>query len=165
MTFVINYEKYKNKIFNYIYYRVGMNREIAEDLTSEIFLKAFDKYESYDKSKPFQAWIYAIAHNHLVNHYRDSKNETSIDVLEESGYEIPDNNITNNMISDIDVRILLSTIISLPKLQADILMMRFMDQLSFAEIAEVIKETEGNTRVICYRAIKNIKQKFNENNE
>lgn len=161
MTFVINYEKYKNKIFNYIYYRVGMNKEVAEDLTSEIFFKAFDNYDLYEKSKPFQSWIYAIAHNHLVNYYRDSKNNLSVEELTEDGYQIPDKSILDKNINDIDVNILLKDVLRLSKTQADVIMMRFLDQLTFSEIGEVINQDESNARVICHRAIKNLQKILN----
>ena len=77
--FLDNYNKYLDKIYNYIWYRVGFDKSVTEDLCSEIFLKAYKGFKDFDQSKPFQSWIYAIAKNHLLNYYRVNGREVSIE--------------------------------------------------------------------------------------
>ncbi len=72
--FIKKYKKYKDKIYNYFWYRVNFNEEIAEDLCSEAFLRAFDKFDVFDKEREFQPWIYAIAKNWgHTEYYRHEK--------------------------------------------------------------------------------------------
>ena len=77
MEFQTLYWRFKDKIYNYFYYRTGFNKSVAEDLTSTVFLSALEHFDSYDKSRPFQPWIFRIAHNLLVNHYRQTKPQIS----------------------------------------------------------------------------------------
>ncbi|TAL19526.1 sigma-70 family RNA polymerase sigma factor, partial [Patescibacteria group bacterium] len=65
------YETHFNKIYRFVLFRVG-NRELAEDLVSEIFVKALKAFPSYDESRSRSSWIFTIARNHLINHYRSS---------------------------------------------------------------------------------------------
>jgi len=64
------YREFLPKIYRFVYFRVGAKKEEAEELTSEIFLKALDAFDGFEEGKPFAPWIYQIAKNHLINHYR-----------------------------------------------------------------------------------------------
>src|SRR3990170_3288855 len=68
-----------DRIYRYLFFRVGGNREVAEDLVSDVFMKALEHFETYDPAISKSAWIYRIAHNRLVNHFRDQKPTTDID--------------------------------------------------------------------------------------
>ena len=66
------YERYLEKIYNYVYYRTG-NHHDAEDLTARVFFRAMAHIETYtERGVPFQAWLYSIAHNLVANWHRDS---------------------------------------------------------------------------------------------
>lgn len=151
--FLQYYEKFKDKIFNYFMYRVNFDREKAEDLTSEVFLKALENFDRYERDRPFQAWIYAIAHNHLVNHYRIAYRE--IGLSEESDQAI-------DMISDIDANLELErvkgVIEALPDSSRDILLMRFMDGLSNDEICQALGKEDGAVRTQMSRALKELRK-------
>ena len=69
------YRENIDRIHRYIFFRVGRNRDVAEDLVSEIFMKAHKAFDTFDEKVSKSAWIYRIAHNHLANHYRDQKQE------------------------------------------------------------------------------------------
>lgn len=70
------------RIYRYVFFRVGQNHSVAEDLVSEIFMKALKAYEGYDEKVSRSAWIYRIAHNHVINHYRDKKETIDFDSVE-----------------------------------------------------------------------------------
>ncbi len=148
-SFTVNYQKYKDKIFNYFYYRLSFNRALAEDLTSEVFLKAYDKYESYDQERSFQAWIYAIARNHLFNYYRDKKIEID---LAEAG------NLSSNDCEKIEVNLecerVIALIYKLDIYHRDVLLLRFVDGLDNNEIARLLGKDNGAIRVQISRALK-----------
>ena len=73
------YEANVDRIYRYVFFRVGQNQEIAQDLTSEIFIKALNAFERYDEKVSRSSWIYTIAHNHLANYYRDRKVASDIE--------------------------------------------------------------------------------------
>lgn len=73
------YLKHLDSIYRYIYFRVNQDRQEAEDLTEIVFFKAWDKLEHFDeKGHGFRAWIYKIAHNLVIDYYRDSNKRTSL---------------------------------------------------------------------------------------
>ncbi|MEK9155435.1 MAG: RNA polymerase sigma factor, partial [Patescibacteria group bacterium] len=67
------------RIYRYVFFRTGRNRDVAEDLVSDIFMKAFEHFESYDPEISESAWIYRIAHNRVLNYWRDTKATANID--------------------------------------------------------------------------------------
>lgn len=156
------YQQFKDKIFNYFLYRVGFDRSLSEDLTSEVFLKAYEKFDTYDPERPFQAWIYRIAHNHLVNHYRSSRPGLSIEDMEESGQPLVDTKFLNKLTSGIDQRLLIENMSLLPKKYSNALLYRYVDQLDYPEIAELLEVSEGNARVLVHRAQEMLREKMHQ---
>lgn len=147
-SFVDYYEQYKNKIFVYFLYRVNFNRTIAEDLTSEVFLKALDHFASFDQDKSFQAWIFAIAHNHLVNYYRVANRETEL---------LENQHISRRELEQVEtaqeLELVMRAINKMEYSDRDILLLRFVDQLSNTEIAELLGKEEGAIRTKMSRSL------------
>ena len=153
------YEQHKGAIFNYIFYRVGFNRNTAEDLTSEIFLKAFEHLDSYDRNRPFKTWIFTIAHNHLVNFFAAKKYVLPLDEARE---------VTKNEEStgdELDHKLIVSTLLELadqlPESQRELLIMRYINDLSNSEIAAVTGKAEGAVRTALSRAIEGLRNAYN----
>ena len=67
------YHLHLDKVYRFVFFRVAGNRELAEDLVSEVFVKALGAFGDYDEAKSRSAWILTIARNHLANYYRDRK--------------------------------------------------------------------------------------------
>lgn len=154
------YEEHKKAIFNYILYRVSFNRDTAEDLTSEIFLKAFEHLDSYDRERPFKTWIFTIAHNHLIN-YRTSHKQTlsldeAIDVVKENDSQYAAAVDHKDMMSKI-----LALVSELPESQRDLVIMRYVNDLSNSEIARVTGKEEGAIRTALSRAITSLRDQYN----
>lgn len=153
------YEEHKNAIFNYILYRVSFNRDTAEDLTSEIFLKAFEAFERYDRNRPFKTWIFTIAHNHLVNFYAGRKEilplEEAVEVVKEGETPIGE---------DIDQKDTLGKILhlvtELPESQRDLIIMRYVNDLGNGEIAKILNKEEGAIRTALSRAIASLRNAY-----
>lgn len=141
------YFKYKDKIYSYFWYRTGGKTEIAEDLTQEVFLKAWKEFSSYSRDKPFQAWIYKIAHNHLVDYYRASKPEVEIEKAKKK-FENKDAYPELWLILD-----------QLPEKEKDIIIMKYLYGFNYKEIGEMISQSEGSVRVVAHRALKKLKTK------
>jgi RNA polymerase sigma factor (sigma-70 family) len=149
------YGRYNEKIYAYIYYRTH-HRQVAEDLTSTVFIKAIDRIDTYDVSKgAFSSWLYRIARNTVVDHFRITVRTQDIETV----WDLAD---TKDIELDIDteqrikqVKELLQT---LNKEQRDIVIMRVWDEMSFKEIAEVTGKTEASCKMAFYRTIDALKK-------
>ena len=142
-AFDILLKRHQNRIFNYIL-RIIKNEDIANDIFQETFVKAINtiKQGRYTENGKFPAWISRIAHNLIIDYYRQEKAEnmqssdlTDIDVLNRK--ELCEQTIEDIIISDQireDVKYLIK---ELPELQREVLNMRYYENLSFKEIAEI----------------------------
>jgi len=131
-----------------------MNREVAEDLTSEVFMKALKAFASYDPKKSESAWIHTIARNHLKNHYRDTKKTEDIDdiVLGYDGQRVED---------EIDeIRELRGHLAKLEKKDRQLLEMKYIQGFKYKEIGEILKKSTGAVRVEAHRALKKLRQLY-----
>lgn len=151
------YEQHHKGVFHYLFYRVGCNPQTAEDLTSEVFLKAFEHFDQYDRNRPFKTWIFTIAHNHLVNFFIGKKELLPLDeakaVSRHSSIEEIDTNIQISQV--------LSLIDELSSSERDLLIMRYVNDLSNREIAEILKKEEGAVRTALSRALASLRTHYN----
>lgn len=135
--------RHQDRIFNYIL-RIIKNEDIANDIFQETFVKAIQtiRMGRYTENGKFPAWISRIAHNLIIDYYRQEKSEnlqsadlTDVDILNRK--ELCEDTIEDIMISNQirdDVKYLIE---ELPELQKEVLMMRYYQNLSFKEIAEI----------------------------
>jgi len=153
--FLEYYDKYKNKIYNYFLYRLNFNKDVAEDMTSEVFIKAFSHFDSFNPDGSFQAWIYAIAHNLLINHWRTANREVSLE------YAV--NLTTNMMISTHNALELEKALIAIKQMDEysrEVLLLKFVDGFSSHEIAHVLNKNDGAVRTQISRAQALLKEKL-----
>ena len=135
--------RYQSKLFNYIYF-VVRNQEQAEDIFQETFVKAITTIQQgrYTPSGKFGSWLTRIAHNMIVDSYRQERNENTIsnDEVEVDLFndaDLCDDNIETQMVNEqtlTDVRRLMD---ALPSNQREVVYMRYYQDLSFKEIAEI----------------------------
>lgn len=151
------YDEYFEKIYNFIFFRVS-HKETAEDLTSLTFIKTL---ENIDKFKVeygfFSSWLYKIARNNIIDHYRSKKDVQDIDNYK----DIKDVDI--DIDNDIDIKYQFKKVEKYVKEltpeQREILIMRVWDQLSYREISKIVGKSEENCKVIFSRSIKTIREK------
>ncbi|MEW6180561.1 MAG: sigma-70 family RNA polymerase sigma factor [Chloroflexota bacterium] len=146
------YERYLVPVYRFCYFRVG-NELDAEDLTEMIFLKAWENLPK-KQVQSFRAWLYRIAHNQVVDYFRTRKNADSMEPLEmmADGHSHPEQLLENRE----DGRVLAQAIARLDEQDQDVLVCRFISQLSHAETAEVLGVSEGHVRVLQFRALKKL---------
>ncbi len=150
------YERYVDKIYRYISYKVA-DRSLAEDLTSQTFLKAWDAIGDYEwRNHPFGAWLFRIAHNLVVDHHRSKREVVTLDdasrQLEHkaSQDEIRPERILAELISSARVR---SAIERLTEEQQQVLFLRFFEGMSTGEVAELMGKRRGAIRGLQFRAL------------
>ena len=148
------YLTYSDKIFRYLYWHLG-DTFLAEDLTSEVFLKVFKNIAKFKKGY-LQAWIYRIAKNLLIDHYRSKKTGS----LEEAAEIAVDDQLLERLDREEDVRKLQTAVAKLPENLREIVILRFFEEMSAAQVAEIIGTNEGNVRVLQFRALKKLKEEL-----
>jgi len=151
------YKEFKDKIFTYFLYRVNFNKDIAEDLTSEVFIKAFNSFNSFDTTRSFQAWIYTISRNHLFNHYRSANREIDLARAEKISYEFRE-----KLEAELELKEVFKKIECLAPYYRDVLLLRFVDGLNNKEIAEVLEKEEGAIRTQISRALVELRKLLNK---
>ncbi len=144
------YNLYFKKIYQFIYYRVS-HKETAEDLAEEVFLKAFSKLHSISENQAFAGWLYQIARNLVIDHYRANKSTVGLEEIENTlEYE-------TNVVDAIDLnaqqKLALKLMRELAPEQQTVVRLKFFEDLNNAEIAEILNKSEGAIRVIQHRAI------------
>ncbi len=154
-AFAALYRKHAERVFRHVYYLVGTRHE-AEDLTSETFLrvwKSIDRFE--DRGLPIQSWFLRIAHNTAVKYLK--KRRTSVSVsdieLEADGRRSPESVLETTF----NAGAVRSAILELPEMQRQVIMWRFIDELSYDEIQALVGKSKGSIRVIQCRALQRLR--------
>lgn len=154
------YERYTERIFNYVYYRTG-NVHDAEDLTARVFQRAMNHIHNYtDRGVPFSAWLYRIAHNLVANWHRDRsrKQEIPIDdlpVLPAKG-DHPETALVRTEEQDA----LLRLIRRLPPERQNLLIFKFVENLSNAEIGQIMERSEGAVKSLYHRTLLSLRDEI-----
>lgn len=152
------YELYFEKIFKFIYFRVS-HKEVAEDLTEEVFIKAWQKI-GHVKEESFAGWLYQIAKNRVIDYYRQKK--ITIDLDEISNILETDDDLSGDANALIEHQIFIGLLKQLTPEQQIIIKLKFIEDLDNDEIAELISKSEGSIRVIQHRAIQKLQELFNK---
>jgi RNA polymerase sigma-70 factor (ECF subfamily) len=147
------YRRYIKKIYNYIYYRAN-NHHDAEDLTARVFYRAMAHIDSYtDRGVPFSAWLYRIAHNLVANWHRDHGRRQIISLEEYIGNglsgEAPEHLVESTEEHDA----LLDAVKRLPEDRQQLLILKYIEHLSNAEIGEIMNRTEGAVKSLYHRTL------------
>ncbi len=150
-AFASLYDRYVERVYNYIYYRVG-NRPDAEDLTQQVFLNAWQAIGRYQRTgASFVAWLLTIAHNQVISLHRRSKDVSYLEIEPATQERWADPE--GEAMAKHDRLAVRGAILKLKPDQQQVITMRYLEDLSYADIAAALGKTEGNIRVIQHRAI------------
>lgn len=149
------YDIFLTDIYRFLFYKVT-HKELAEDLTEDTFLKIWENIGKYTKTKfPFSAWLYRIAHNTLVDYLRKEKI-----AIEELVEEIHDERMDTAEFAKehFNQQMLQRALSTLPDSQREVIILKYVNDLSNSEIAIVIDKTETATRILLSRALAKLKE-------
>lgn len=149
------YQLYMEKIYRFCYFRLGQKKEDAEDVTADVFVKAWRKLDTFTDGS-FQAWLYMIARNSIIDFYRVQKRQ--VPLSEDFVAEGP--SLVDLVATSIDTKRVQDAMKSLTHEQQEVLLMRFTEDMSHREIATILEKTEEAVRAMQYRAIKELKGKL-----
>jgi RNA polymerase sigma-70 factor (ECF subfamily) len=151
------YDRHLSAVYRYVYYRVRDDHE-AEDLTSEVFMKALRAIPRYEPRQAFLAWLYRIARNAVIDHVRRGGRQVSFEdaLLHPEVHNAVDPDIEILAVSD--KAALRNALGQLTPLQQEVIVLRFLEGFSTDEIAKLIGKREGTVRGIQFRALGALRQ-------
>ena len=158
------YNKHLDKVYRYVFFRVGQDKSLTEDLVSDIFLKALKKFSIYDQEKSVSAWIMTITKNHLANHWRDKKDAISLDdvgngVESNKRQEITLLDKAKNILKrQQDTRYLYELLNNLNEIDREIVTLHYICGYKYSEIAEIKEMKVSAVKVASHRAIKKLRK-------
>ena len=147
------YELYIDRIFNYVYYRTG-NLHDAEDLTARVFQRAMNHIHSYtDRGLPFSAWLYRIAHNLVANWHRDRSRRQEIPLNDLPVIPSREDKPETSLVRSQEQDSLLRMIRQQPAERQHLLILKFVENLSNAEIGQIMGRSEGAVKSLYHRTL------------
>lgn len=150
------YDQYIEKIYRFVYVKVD-SKESAEDITSKVFMRGWESFKSAEIKNP-GAFLYRIARNAVVDHYRERGRAVVIPA--DLSPEMPDlkQNIENMAVLSADVENIKKVIQKLDKEHQDIILLHYLEDMPLAEIAELMGRPAGTIRVMLHRGLKELRE-------
>ncbi|MEI6288252.1 MAG: RNA polymerase sigma factor [bacterium] len=157
------YDLYVNRIYRFIFFKVNSSAE-AQDITSEVFLKCWQYIKEGKEIKNLNSFVYIIARNKVIDFYRQKSRETTSSINDPDAPEIMDEakDLLLKQMQDSDLESVLAGMSHLKDEYKEVVVLRFMDELSIGEMAEILNKTQGSVRVLLHRALKALKENVNE---
>lgn len=152
------YERFHDKIFRYVYFKTG-NPNDAEDITEDVFLRMLESINSFRwKGHPFSSWLFRIAHNLIVDHFRKRSRQKNTP-LEDAG-ELAGAS-SHQLEADLDIKLSVERVQlameGLTDLQKEVMSLRFAAGLSVRETAEAVGKRENAVKALQHAAIKKLR--------
>lgn len=162
-AFIMAYDLYVDQIYRFVFFKISDSEE-ANDLTSAIFLKTWNYIQtnSLTDEKTLRALIYKIARTSIIDYYRKASNQNTISLDDERGDKIDfkdeKQDVIKKMETASDLENLEKKLGQLKEEYREVLVLRFINELSVKEIADALHKPKGNVRVLIHRALKALKE-------
>ncbi len=155
------YKLYVEQVFRYLYSRLGNVHE-AEDITAQTFLAAFESFDKFRQDGHFASWLFTIARNKAMDHFRQRRNLASINEMDEIPVE---NDPLHGVIQSEQAAALSKLIQALPEEERELLRLRFLAAMSFPEIAHFLHRNEEAVKKSIYRLLTRLHSQLEVSNE
>lgn len=161
--FGVLYDRYFDQIFRFVFKKLGGQEDLAGDITQQAFMKAMANIEKYeDRGLPFSSWLYRIAQNEVLMYFRKAKKNFVVAIDENKVIDLAgEANISCSMSMD-DQEKLIEMLNKLNEDQVELIELRFFQELSFKEIADIYNITEANAKMRTYRILERIGKTWNK---
>ncbi len=144
------YDAFVDRVYRFIFFRVT-DIEVAEDLTAQVFLKAWENIRRYRPHGPFLAWLYAIARNSVIDNYRTRKQTVSLD--EAAPLAGHDEKLDDQVELQFEMQTLQAAMQHLTEEQQEVVTLKFIADYDTTEIADRMGKSEGAIRALQMRAL------------
>jgi len=155
------YKLYVEQVFRYLYSRTGNVHE-AEDITAQTFLAAFESFNRFRQEDHFASWLFTIARNKAMDHFRQRNNTVSFDETAEIAV---DNDPLSGVIRSEQSAVLASLIRALPEEERELLRLRFLAEMSYPEMAHLLHRNEDAVKKTIYRLLARLHSQLEVSNE
>jgi len=151
------YDRYVERVYRYLYFRAGSHPE-AEDLTEQVFLKAWEAIGRYRwQGRPFLAWLYRLAHNTHIDHVRTHKPTTSLN-NDEHPIELASTAAQVELARTLDADMLARALSMLTPDQQQVIVLKFIEGMDNEQIAASMDKREGAIRALQMRALMSLRR-------
>jgi RNA polymerase sigma-70 factor (ECF subfamily) len=155
-AFATLYRRYLDRVYGYAFYQLGDHHD-AEDATERIFLAALRALPGFrDQGSTFRAWLFRIAHNTVANAHRSRSRRPAEPMPDGFERPAPDADPARLVAMADELRIVRQAIDQMPDDRRQVILLRFVDELSTAEIAEVLDRSPGAVRVLLHRSLRDL---------
>ncbi len=153
------YDQYINKIYRFVYLKVD-SQEIAEDITSKVFLKGWESYQKDQSIKNINAFLYQIARNQVIDYYRERGRTKSFSADFIGQIADPNKSLYEKASVNSDIELVKSAIQNLKKDYQDIIIWHYLEDIPASEIALIIDKPVGTVRVMLHRGLNSLKDEL-----
>ncbi len=155
--FGVLYDRYFDQIFRFTFKRLGGKEEVAGDLTQQVFIKAMANMEKYeDRGLPFSSWLYRIAQNEVSMFFRQQSKNYVVPVDENRIQDLASEAHISSYMSMDEQAKLIEMLNTLEEEHMDLIELRFFQEMSFKQIADIYGITEANAKMRTYRILERI---------
>jgi len=164
-NFLYLMKRYEAKLLRYVMRISNLNKDEAEDIVQDVFIKTYQNINDFDSSLKFSSWVYRIAHNQVISNYRKIKVRPKTFILND------DSNFLENLASDfdldkeIDLKYLKhnvnNTLNKLDTKYREVLILRFLEDKDYREISDILKKPMGTVATLINRAKEQFKKNYN----
>lgn len=150
------YSIFLDQIYRYVFYQVK-DRMTAEDLTEEIFLKAWEAIgRCQQRGAPFSAWLYRVAHNHVIDYFRTRRQHVALEDVTPAADDNPEQEAEEKIMQ----QELAEAISYLPPQQRQVIILKFIEGLDNEEISQIMRKRLGAIRMLQMRALTTLRQRL-----
>jgi RNA polymerase sigma-70 factor (ECF subfamily) len=151
------YDRFVERVYRYLYFRTA-NQAEAEDLTEQVFLKAWEALGKFTwQGRPFLAWLYRLAHNLHVDHLRRGRRSLRLDSLERHP-ALVDQQSASRLARTLDADLLARAVRQLTPEQQQVILLRFAEGLDTPRIASILDKHESAVRALQARALQRLRR-------
>jgi RNA polymerase sigma-70 factor, ECF subfamily len=158
------YDLFVDRVYRYLYFRTGQQAE-AEDLTEQVFLKAWEAIGRYRwQGRPFLAWLYRLAHNVHIDHVRKQRPTTSL-TDDNRPIDVPSDAATTELARRLDADLIARALAELTPEQQRVIVLKFIEGLGNEQIACIMDKREGAIRALQMRALLSLRRVLEKQGE
>jgi RNA polymerase sigma-70 factor (ECF subfamily) len=155
-AFATLYRRYVDRVYGYAFYQLGDHHD-AEDATERIFLAAFRALPDFnDQGSSFRAWLFRIAHNTIANAHRSRARKRTERLPDDFERAAPDADPAGQVALADELREIRRVVAAMPDDRRQVILLRFVDDLSTNEIAQVLDRSPGAVRVLLHRSLREL---------
>ncbi len=157
-AFVALYDRWVDRIYGYVLHKVS-DQHIAEDITCQVFLNAWEAIHKFQfRGRPFSAWLFRIAHNLIVDHYRSHRPTSELDSAQ--AIEEPRHDPEAVLLQRVTVETVRKAVSHLTPDQQQVIILRFFEGMDTPQVARIMGKQEGAVRTMQHRALQSLYKLF-----